>query len=200
MKTAFIYRIIFLCISTFGLVMRFFYNDFSVLAYFTIQSNLVIWLWWLLKITYGKSNQETLISHPAFKGALLLYILTTGIVYQVLLAGTIESTSVIKSILLQINHGITPLAFLIDWIVFTSRKPLVPKQLLLWFLYPALYLLISMLYGVGKGVYLYYFLDINKLGINNFLISLGGLVVFFFLLSYIILFFHNLQGRRQLRT
>jgi len=197
MKLSFIYRIVFLCILTFGLVMRFIYNDLSVLAYFTIQSNLFIWAWWLLKVTYGRNNQELLIFHPGFKGALLLYILTTGILYQVLLAGTIEETSVIKSILLQINHGITPIAFLIDWIFFTPRKVIVPKYLFLWLIYPAFYLLISILYGVGNGVYLYYFLDINKLGINSFLVSLGGLMVFFLLLSSIILFIHNAWCRKQ---
>ena len=196
MRTTCIFRIIFLCISTFGLIARFFYCDLSTLAYFTMQTNLFIWGWWMISLLFGKKLPDLLIFHPGFKGAMLLYILTAGILYQVLLAGTVEETSLMRSILFQINHGIIPIAFLVDWIFFTSRERIILKHLFLWLLYPAIYLLISTLYGAGNGVYLYDFLDIGKLGVLNFLFSIGGILVFFLLLSGLILFFNNLVYRR----
>lgn len=197
MRISVIFRIVFFCISTFGLVARFLYNDLSVLAYFTIQANLFIWGWWMISLVFGKQLPDLLIFHSGFKGAMLLYIITAGLLYQVLLAGSIDETSAMQSLLLQINHGITPIAFLIDWIFFTPRERIIPKYLFLWLLYPAIYLLISILYGAGNGIYLYSFLDINRIGVLNFLFSMAGMMIYFILLSGLILFTHNALCRRN---
>ncbi len=163
-------RILFFSLSTAALVLRgVLSGDLTfLLTTFTIQSNLLVWLWWLITLTAGKSRFGEWIASPPIKGALTLYILMTGSIYQLLLADGIMASSPLQAVILNINHGVTPAAFLLDWLLFSSNRPLPLQAIAAWLAYPLLYLAISILYGIRTGYYIYYFFDYRQLGESRF--------------------------------
>lgn len=97
-----------------------------VLSYFTIQSNILLALVFVLSARRAWSARRPLPS--ALAGATLLYISITGLVYHLLLAGASSPFSMTSSaappagwqwISNQILHTAVPIAALLDWLFLT---------------------------------------------------------------------------------
>ena len=136
------------------------------------------WLWWLITIAAGKGRPGEWIADPRIKGAVTLYIMMTGVIYQLLLAREISSASLLQTVILNINHGVTPAAFLLDWLLFTDDRPIPLRATAAWLAYPLLYLAVSLLYGLRSGYYIYFFFDYRELGGQRFSLLLLILTLF----------------------
>lgn len=93
------------------------------------------------------------------RGAATLYMVTTGIVFAVLLAG-------IEGIVLTavpwdniVLHYIIPIAALVDWIIDPPRSRIGFKKALVWMIFPLVYVVYSLLRGPLVDWYPYPFLD-----------------------------------------
>jgi len=63
-------------------------------------------------------------------------------------------------------HYITPIAFIVDWILTETKLRYKWKYLLYWiFTYPIFYQVFVIIHGTFTGNYIYYFFDVNALGI-----------------------------------
>jgi hypothetical protein len=89
--------------------------DFSCLTYFTLMSNVACLLYFPVAALYqhrtGRSWQ------PMVKGAILMCISVTGLVYHFMLHGrfAMQGTILISNSLL---HYVVPICTVIDWLVF----------------------------------------------------------------------------------
>ncbi|MGW3952366.1 Pr6Pr family membrane protein [Streptomyces sp. NPDC004752] len=163
-----------------------------VLSYFSVQSNALLALVMVLSAHRAWTARRPLPS--AVTGAALLYILTTGIVYHLLLGHTTPPFSMTDTTTpptvwhgqwtaLQLLHTATPVAALLDWLVLTPRARLRLRQTAIWLVYPLAYLAFylgraELLIPGTAGRYLYPFLDVDHHGYrgalaNALLIGLG---------------------------
>ena len=166
------------------------------LSYYTIQTNMLVVIWLTFAIIYWKRKSEHPILRPKVKGAFTLYISTTFIIYAVLLAGLWEPEGA-DLYLSIISHYITPIAFMIDWLLFENRQTYQWKYALQWLVYPLSYLAYSLIYGRMTGRYLYPFLNVAVLGWGGLAIRVAILLVFFIALGCIYIAINKTLGRRR---
>lgn len=160
--------------------------------YFTVQSNLFLTAFFatlLVRTLRGGSGEGA--SLAAVKGAMTLYILITGTVFNLLLANPAspfyqqqkESHYTWDSVLL---HVVTPLMALLDWLVFGPRGALRPRHAALWLAYPLAYLVFALVRGavVTSGTrYPYPFLDVAGSGYGQVSVNCLALASGFYLLG-----------------
>jgi hypothetical protein len=185
-KQVLLYRVIFAGLSWFVLISGPIINWsaywFISYRYYTMQTNLMVTIWWTLAIIcHNKSDKLKKIS-GILKGALTLYITVTFLIFALLLSWLYTPTGYAAFTNL-ILHYITPIAFIIDWILTEKEVEYDWKYLLYFVSYPLGYLVFAVIHGTFTGDYLYYFFDINANGIFGFIGYVSFLVVFFILLG-----------------
>jgi hypothetical protein len=183
-NTILIYRIFFAGLSWFtfiasvvnyglyyGPILEWF-NSFKA---FTMQTNLFVTIWLTLAILWH-NNPEMLqkITGP-LKGAFTLYITITFIFFAVLLAPFYHPTG-FAAFSNLVLHYITPIAFIVDWILTETKLRYKWNYILYWIIYPIGYLVFAFIHGTFTGNYLYFFLDISALGILGYALFISVLI------------------------
>ncbi len=133
-------------------------SPFTLLNYFTIQSNLIAAAVLLWNAIRPPADREAM-SRDLFRGAAVLYLAITGIVYAMLLSGynaQFEREMAWANVML---HYIAPLAVLVDWFLVPPSPALTFRRAWVWILYPLLYLTYSLVRGALLDWYPYAFLD-----------------------------------------
>lgn len=135
--------------------------DFSVtdfFSYFTELSNLfaaaVLIGGVLLRNRPATKRAELL------RGASVLYMLTTGIVFAVLLSGKHVSIPWVNTIV----HQVMPVAVAIDWLIVPPAVAIELTDALWWLGFPLVYLIYTLIRGPIVHWYPYAFLDPRRLG------------------------------------
>jgi hypothetical protein len=185
-KAILVYRIIFAALSWFTIIagtinytivsgeLLPWFNGFKS---FTMQTNLMVTIWLTLAIIWH-NKPETLekIMGP-LKGAFTLYITITFLFFAVLLSWMYTPTG-FAAFSNLVLHYITPIAFIIDWILTENKKRYKWSYMLYWIVYPIGYLVFAFIHGTFTGNYLYYFLDVTIfgfliLGVVSLLVGVG---------------------------
>jgi hypothetical protein len=176
--------------------------DFSLFVYYTIQSNLLALV---LFVMLGCRTAKALLREgrtgktgyfARFEMVCVIDLLLTLVVYWVMLApGAFSMGGYNRSFGNVAVHLVTPLLCLVDYILFTDSKHLKYVDVYLVVIYPMLYLLSSTIMGYAGYVYRisaldgkperfpYFFFDFDRIGARAF-IYIGILLVFFLLLSH----------------
>ncbi len=169
-------------------------NLFDVLSYFTIQSNILVLVWYTFAVFYsGRASKHPLL-RPGIKGAVTLYITATFIIFSALLQGKWMPGG-LDLFLSNINHYITPIAFIFDWLITEKRGVYKWKYIGLWLLYPASYVLYALLYGKLTGIYLYFFFNLPEIGIISFITNIVALGAGFSLCGAVFILLNKLLGK-----
>ncbi len=124
-------------------------------SYFTILSNIlgtVVFLVGGLSLLRGGEGAADLL-----RGAAALYLVITGIVYGVALAHY-DTPQVIPWVN-TVVHKVTPLVFLLDWLIDPPRRPLRLSRAAAWLAFPVVFLAYSLARGPAAQWYPYPFLD-----------------------------------------
>ncbi len=173
-KIVLIYRILFAGLSWFtfiasiviyGLFYGPFYEWFDSFRAFTIQTNFMVMIWYTLAILWHNKPESLERITGLLKGAFTVYISITFIFFAILLAPFYHPSGWAAFSNL-VFHYITPIAFIVDWILTENKSRYKWKYLLYWIcIYPVCYLAFVFIHGTFTGNYIYYFFDINALGI-----------------------------------
>lgn len=174
-NTVLIYRILFAGLSWFtfiasiviyGLFYGPFFEWFNSFKAFTIQTNFLVTIWLTLAILWHKKPETLEKITGLLKGALTVYITITFIFYAILLAPFFPPPTGWAAFTNLVFHYITPIAFIVDWILTENKLRYKWKYLPYWsFIYPVCYLAFIFIHGALTGSFIYYFFDINALGI-----------------------------------
>lgn len=160
--------------------------------YFTVQSNLFLSVFFaalVVRPLRGADVEGAFLA--SVKGAVTLYIVITGTVFNLLLANPAspfyqqqkESHYTWDSVLL---HVVTPLMTLLDWLFFGPRGALRPRHAALWLAYPLAYLAFALVRGivVTSGTrYPYPFLDVAGSGYGQVSVNCLLLASAFYLMG-----------------
>lgn len=127
-------------------------------SYFTVLSNLFA----AGILLYGAARPAQTRTHTVemLRGAAVVYMLTTGIVYAVLLSGNDVTYPWVNTIL----HRVMPIAMAIDWLIDPPRAPLRFARTALWMSFPLVYVIYTLIRGAIVDWYPYFFVSPHRDG------------------------------------
>ncbi len=134
-------------------------SDTDYFSYFTVLSNLFA----AAVLLHGalRPRRETSRTMDLLRGAAVVYILTTGTVYLILLSGRTPSYPWVNAIL----HYIMPVAVTLDWLLDPPRVRLdLARTVVLWMAFPVLYILYTLARGAIVNWYPYFFVNPHRGG------------------------------------
>jgi hypothetical protein len=169
-------------------VVRFF-------SFFTILTNIIVALFFTA-LAWGKGRLNTFFSKSSNATAVLLYILTVGIIYNTVLRGIRElhgADLFVDAIL----HSIVPLYMLLYWLGFIVPGGLAAKKAFPWLWYPLVYCVYVMIRGSFSGFYPYFFLNVTELGYGKALMNCFYVTLTFLILSLLLIGFSNWLARLE---
>ena len=131
-----------------------------------MQTNLFVSVWLTLAIIWYNKPEALKKISGLLKGAVTVYITITLIFFAILLAPFYTPPAGWPAFSNLVVHYITPIAFIVDWILTENKLRYKWKFLLYWILiYPVCFLAFVFIHGTFTGDYIYYFFNINNLGI-----------------------------------
>lgn len=186
----------------------------SILSFYTMQSNLFVltfYTGYFIARLFNPNVEKTKTYH-ILKGATVMVIFLTFIVYNLSLQSLdfmMDVKTASYNILRFSNifvHFLTPIMVILDYAIFDEKGYFKKSYALIWIVFPALYPVYVYTYarfggqffGVGGSKkYAYFFLDIDKIGLDG---VLGYLLLFsicYFLASLLLIRIDNSLGKRR---
>ncbi len=127
-------------------------------SFFTIESNIVAAFVFVLSsamLLQDKKDDKL----SLLRGAAVLYMTTTGIVYILLLSGLEDTLQTSVAWVNVVVHYIMPAAVFLDWFLCLPRKRIHFTHALWWLIFPLAYVAYSLIRGPIVDWYPYPFLD-----------------------------------------
>lgn len=139
-------------------------NPGNFFSFFTIESNLlavVVLLYGVIRPgIVGRSHTLDLV-----RGAAVLYMSVTGLVYGVLLSGYQEELQTTLPWVDTALHRVLPLVMIVDWIIDPPDNRLTWREAVpRWVVFPVVYLVYSLIRGPIVDWYPYPFLNPDQVG------------------------------------
>lgn len=209
LKTA--YRVLFLIFCEAGIILQYVaVAKIGSIAmhtcYYTILSNILCFLYFaFLLIVRPKKENATI------KGAVTVCIALTGIVYHLLLAGSMKAADGIKIdyamfISNYIVHYVVPISVFVDYILFTPKGYFKVFSPLIWCIIPLSYLIFALIraevstgvfsvFGKGTSRYPYPFMDFDALGAGAAVRNIVIIGVAYIAFGYLFFAFDYLAGK-----
>jgi len=133
-------------------------------SFFTIESNILAAIV-LLVVGFGALlGVKARRSFAFIRGAATLYMVITGIVFALLLAGLEQRLQVTIPWVNVVLHYIMPIVLFVDWLLFPPKFRFSFTQTLGWLVFPLLYLAYTLVRGSLVNWYPYPFLDVSQVG------------------------------------
>jgi len=150
-------------------------------SYFTIISNILIALAMTLPWLAPKSRLGAWFIQPSVRTALAGYIIVVGLVYHLMLRGLFhpQGWRLACQIIL---HYVTPTLFVVDWLLFVPKRDLTWRVAFGGLVLPVLYVAWTLLHGAFAGFYPYPFINVLRLGYEQVLLNITGLIAAFMFL------------------
>ena len=136
------------------------FDPTTFFAFFTIQSNLIAAA--VLSLLVARRGRPRSLALEVARGAAALYLTITFWVVILLLSG--EDLQVALVWVDVIVHKISPVVVVADWLLDPPRRPLAPRHVLVWLVFPLGWLIVTLFRGAADGWYPYPFLDPAAVG------------------------------------
>jgi carbon starvation protein CstA len=153
------------------------YQFANFFGYFTIQSNLIAAVAFVVGAVSLLRRQAAPEWSVVLRGAAATYMVTTGIVYNVLLTDVALDNSFNVQWSNDVLHTWIPLFALLDWVLVGDRGRISWRRLPVFLVYPLVWLVVVLLRG--QSFVPYPFLDVARLGA-------GGVAVWCLVIAVVI--------------
>ncbi len=154
------------------------YRGLNLFSYFTVQSNLIAAVVFAFGAYARYRNKQLGSWFSTLRGAAVLYMLVTAIVYALLLKNATNANTALafdwKNFIL---HEFMPFVIAIEWLLWPPRTTISPKKALVWLIFPVAWLVYTLLRAQGTHWYPYPFLDPSKAG------GMGGVARYIVVIS-----------------
>lgn len=168
------------------LVERGLFNAVNFFSYFTIITNILVFLTFIVSAIAENHGVNKKIS--AIRSAVTVYILLVGIAFSILLSGLDNVTFTIVPWDNIVLHYIIPVAVLIDYLIDRPYRTEFNKALS-WLAFPLAYLAYSLMRGAITGWYPYPFLNPSLHGWSVVIVTVMGIVVLSVALTWLVVRF-----------
>ena len=169
------------------------YAKGNFFSFFTIQSNIVAVAALFLLVAVPPERRTALFDGA--RGAAVLYIAITGVVFALLLSGMQEDVQTATSWVDFVVHKLIPVVVFADWVIDPPRHRLPWWTVLAWLAYPFAWLVYTLVRGEVVDWYPYPFVDVSELGYGGVLGRAVGLTVAFAVAAALMLWFGNRRAR-----
>lgn len=186
----------------------------SILSFYTLQSNIFVLAFYIssLILLLLKKDLENNMKYHFFKGATLVIILLTFVIYLVSLnpinfsMDANISTGNIFKLSNMFVHFITPVMVLLDYLLFDTKGYFKGAYPIFWYLFPLSYVAYVYIYSFyggeffsigGSKKYAYYFLDIDKIGIIGVFKYIILISIFFIFMCYFFVILDKFLAQRK---
>lgn len=148
-------------------------NPVNFLSFFTIQSNLIGVAALLGSAIRCLGGVPSTRGWDLFRGASVLYLTITLIVFGALLSNTDVDTAVpwVNAVV----HKLFPIVLILDWLIDPPASRLTVREALIWLAYPVAWLAYTLVRGPIAGWYPYPFLDPANGGYGSVAIYIVGI-------------------------
>ena len=133
----------------------------TVFSYFTLQANVILAV--VATACALRGEARGFLTRPSTRAAITVYIIIVGLIYAVFLAGLRQLTGLAVPVDIAL-HRVVPVLFTLYWLIFVPKGQLTWRNPLAWLIFPALYVVYSLIYGALTGRYLYPFSNVPVLG------------------------------------
>lgn len=167
----------------------------QIISYYTIQTNLLIAVALTCILIKPKSAAGKFFSRTSVLTAIAVYIIIVGLIYAVILKGIwkLEGLFKLTDFLL---HTLSPIAYILFWILFVPKDKIKWRALLAWALFPFLYLIYALIRGSISGEYPYPFVDAAKFGYVQVVINAIGVLLLFLAISSVFIGITRLYSKK----
>lgn len=142
-------------------------------SFFTVEANIFAAAVLIASAFIPRNRSLTML-----RGAATLYMVTTAIVFAVLLSGLDANVLTAVPWDNTVLHYIMPMVMIVDWLIDPPTFRISFKKALLWLAYPMVYVVYSLVRGAIVGWYPYPFLNpANKGYAGVIVVSIGIAVV-----------------------
>jgi hypothetical protein len=150
----------------------------QLLSYFTIQNNILVALALTVLLLWPASKWGRFFSKPTVLGAMCVYITIVCLVYQLVLRKEHTQYGWFR-FCDEVFHSISPLMFVLFWLIFIPKAKLPWAKAFNWLLYPLLYCFYVLIRGAMSDYYPYSFIDGTKLTYTHIFINCVFLLIAF---------------------
>ena len=168
-------------------------------SYFTIICNILVALAMTLPWLASRSRAGRFFLSPGVRTAIAAYIIIVAVVYHLMLRHQYHPQG-LRLVCDIILHYVTPTLYVLDWLLFADKHDLSWKLPLPSFALPAVYLIWTALHGAFAGFYPYPFLNVNRIGYEQSLMNVGGLILAFVCLILALVGIGRVLGGSSLRS
>ena len=164
-------------------------------SYFTVQSNIIAFVVLMISAftTYAGKKSPWI---DFFRGASTVYMIITGIVFAVLLAGIENAHLTAVPWDNTVLHYLIPIAVAIDWLMDPPVRRFTFRQGLSWLIFPIVYLVYSLFRGPIANWYPYPFLNPANGGYEQVLVTSLAITIGGLLLVYIVTRLGRIEAKR----
>ncbi|HPW97377.1 MAG TPA: Pr6Pr family membrane protein [Flavobacterium sp.] len=156
-------------------VIRFF-------SFFTILTNLFVGIYFTLLFINIKKSIIPFINKPGNLSSITVYITIVGLVYQFALRNVWEPKG-LQKLVDELLHSIIPLLVILFWYFYENKSAIMYKSVLLWLIYPLVYLFYILGRGFFSGFYPYPFVNVAEIGLTKVMTNSIILLVLFTVIS-----------------
>ena len=166
-------------------------NPVNYFSYFTIESNVIAVVSLLVALAAGAGRGPGV---DRLRGAAVVYMCVTGVVYALLLRDTDVDTAIVW--VNAVVHQVMPVVLVLDWLLDPPAARLRMRDALWWLAYPVAWIAYTMLRGPIAGWYPYPFLDPGPGGYAPVLVTIAVVFVAGAVLCLLVAWVGNvLRGR-----
>lgn len=176
-------------------------NGFSVLnffSYFTNLSNIFAALVLLISAGYMLCQRQPSVIDDIIRGTSVVCMAIVGIVFSVLLRDVD-----LGHLLPWVNvvlHYIMPVVVVLDWLYQPPKSKLVSRQIKYWLIFPAIYLVYSLVRGAATDFYAYpFFNPAGSGGYGGVALYCLAILAVFFCVSWLLMTLGNSLKRNIAR-
>jgi hypothetical protein len=163
---------------------------FKSLSYMTIWTNLILFITFIL-LTFNKINPN----RQSYFSALMTYISIVCVIYHVALAH-LWSPQGYLYITDKIFHTVSPVLYLIYWLVFTKKIPVDYIQSFKLLIYPAVYSTFFLILGLATHNYPYPIFNLDTLPFLTVLLNFTYTMITYIVFGVAIIGINNTISKR----
>jgi hypothetical protein len=162
-------------------------------SFFTIQSNILAVVALFGLVLVPRERRTPLVD--GLRGAAVLYMAITGVVFALLLSGMQEELQTTFSWVDFTVHKLMPVVLVADWLLDPPRHRLPRWTVIAWLAFPAAWLTYTLIRGASVDWYPYPFVDVSRLGYDGVLARAAVLTVGFAAAAAALLWLGNRRAR-----
>ena len=151
-------------------------------SFFTILTNIIVAISFTISLLAKNSTLNSFWHRSSTKTAIVIYILVVGVVYNLVLR-QLWSPVGMQKLADELLHVVTPLLYLLYWVIFVPKQGLQWRYAFKWLWYPFFYLIFILLRGGFSNFYPYPFVDVFNQGYQKVLINSVYVLLLFLVLS-----------------